>query len=329
MKNLIFVFVLFFAACSQKESSVEAKATIAQLSEQLLEHPTDTHLLQLRKQFFLNKGNTAAALLDQKKIVALDSLNCELLFEQAMMEYTLAEAGDPNYYRAALASLSKDLEEQEVHLPSMLLRGELNYLYKKHEASLKDLNTVLKGNPYLVKAYFYKGLNFKELGDTGRAIAQFQTVVEQDPNHQDAYEHLALLHAAQGSPLAGFYFDNALAVDSSVLQLWYNKGMYLQNKGDVKEARECYSAILRRDAYHPLAHYNMGYLFYLEKKYGMAADHFAEVIYTDPNYAAAFFSRGLCFKAMGNPAQAKFDFENALRLDPNMLEAQAEIEKLK
>lgn len=329
MKNLTVVLILFLVACTGREVSVESKSTIAQLSQQLLEQPTDTHLLQLRKQLFLDKGNISAALMDQRKIVAIDSVNCNLLFEKARMEYALATQGDPNFYRDALASLSKGLEDQESHLPTVLLRGELRYLYKEHEASLKDLNTVLRINPYQVSAYFYKGLNFKELGDTARAIAQFQTVIEQEPGHQDAYEHLALLHANQANSLANYYFDNALAIDSSVLHLWYNKGMYLQAKGDVAGARECYGAILRRNAYHPLAHYNMGYLYYLEKKYAEAADHFAEVIYTDPNYATAFFSRGLCFKAMGNIAQAKFDFENALRLDSEMLEAKVEIEKIR
>ena len=73
----------------------------------------------------------------------------------------------------------------------------------------------MRVDPYEVKAYYFKGLNFKEIGDFEKAISQFQTTVEQDPYHIDAYEQLAFVYAYLDNPLAELYFDNALAVDSA------------------------------------------------------------------------------------------------------------------
>lgn len=329
MRKLIFSLSVLLFSCGGEQLPKKSKSDIAQLSEQLLKTPNDLRLIEARKQLFLDRGDVEAALIDQRQVVALDSTNHELLYELAIMQYKVAISGKPDYYRKSLNSLSKELEAQEKHTESLLLRGELHYLYKKHKESLADLNNVLRVDPYEAKAYFYKGLNFREMGDLERAISQFQTTVEQDPNYKEAYEQLGFIYEFQGNPLAENYFDNALAVDSSGIQLWYNKGKYLQDIGRLEDAKKCYKAILRRDLFNQFAHYNLGCIYLKQQDFESGANHFSEVIYTNPNYTSAFFARGLCFKEMGNLPQAKLDFQNTLKLDPDFKEAQLELKKMK
>ena len=323
------LFISFFLlACGTEQVHKEQKSDISQLSEQLLQNPNNVALLQKRKQLFLDRGNLEAAMMDQELIVSLDSSNHELLFELAEMQYQIAKNGRPNYYKTSLKNLTKGLEAQEAHTASLLLRGELHYLYRKHEESLKDLNNVLKVDPYEEKAYYFKGLNFKELGDFKKAVSQFQTTVEQNPFHVDAYEQLAFIYAYLGNPLAELYFDNALAVDSSNVQMWYNKGMYLQKLKRYADAEKCYKAMLRRDNFNQFANYNLGYLNWLKQEYEMAANYFSDAIYTNSEYADAYFARGLCFKELGNIPQARVDFQSALRLDETNTEAKKELNSL-
>ena len=195
MRYLSLILSFFLLACGTEQVQKKQKSDIAQLSEQLLQNPNDVALLQKRKQLFLDRGNLEAAMMDQELIVSLDSSNHELLFELAKMQYQIAVNGRPNYFKASLKNLTKDLEEQEEHTASLLLRGELYYLYRKYEESLKDLNNVLRVDPYEAKVYYLKGLNFKELGDFEKAISQFQTTVDQDPYHLNAYEQLAFIYA--------------------------------------------------------------------------------------------------------------------------------------
>ena len=328
MRYLGLVLSFFLLACGIEQVQKEQKSDIAHLSEQLLQNPNDLALLQKRKQLFLDRGNLGAAMMDQELIVSLDSSNHELLFELAEMQYLIAVNGRPNYYKASLKNLTKDLEAQEAHTASLLLRGELHYLYRKHEKSLKDLNNVLKVDPYEAKAYYFKGLNFKELGDFEKAVSQFQTTVEQDPYHLDAYEQLAFVYAYLGNPLAELYFDNALAVDSSNVQMWYNKGMYLQGLERYADAEKCYKAMLRIDKFNQFANYNLGYLNWLKEEYEMAANYFSDAIYTNSQYADAYFARGLCFKELGNIPQARVDFQSSLSLDETNIEAKKELNRL-
>ena len=315
MKYFALFISFFLLACGTDQVQKEQKSDIAQLSVQLLQNPNDLALLKKRKQLFLDRGNLEAAMIDQELIVSLDSSNHELLFELAEMQYQIAKNGRPNYYKTSLKNLTKDLEAQEAHTASLLLRGELHYLYRKHEESLKDLNNVLKVDPYEEKAYYFKGLNFKELGDFKKAVSQFQTTVEQNPFHIYAYEQLAFIYAYLGNPLAELYFDNALAVDSSNVQMWYNKGMYLQRLERYADAEKCYNAMLRRDNFNQFANYNLGYLNWLKQEYEMAANYFSDAIYTNSEYSEAYFARGLCFKELGNIPQARVDFQSAFRLD--------------
>ena len=71
-------------------------------------------------------------MMDQELIVSLDSSNHEFLFELAKMQYQIALNGRPSFYKASLKNLTKNLESQEAHIPTLLLRGELYFLYGKH-----------------------------------------------------------------------------------------------------------------------------------------------------------------------------------------------------
>ena len=139
MRYLGFVLLFFLLACGTEQIQKEQKSEIAQLSELILQRPNDVALLQSRKQLFLERGNLEAAIMDQEIIVSLDSSNHKLLFELAEMQYQIAVNGRPNYYKAALKNLTKDLEAQEAHTASLLLRGELHYLYRKHKESLRKV----------------------------------------------------------------------------------------------------------------------------------------------------------------------------------------------
>ena len=329
MRFFILPFLLIFFSCGLEQNSENAKPSISLLSEAILKSPDNIDLLQQRKVLFLKNDNLEAALIDQEQIVSLDSSNHLSWYELADIQYKIAKKDKPNYYRFALSSLMKEMPNQEVHIPSLLLRGKLQYLYRNHQESLKDLNNTLKENPYDSEAYFYKGLNYKELGDIEKAISQFQTTVEQNPFHVMAYEQLAFIYASMGdTTLALMFFDNALSVDSSNIKTWYNKGKYLQDLERYNESEKCYYAILKRDNFNEFANYNLGYIHFLRQEYEMAANYFSDAIYTNSAYADAYYSRGLCFNALKNIPQARVDFQTALRLDETFEEARIELQKL-
>ena len=148
MRFFIVPFLLIFLSCGVEQNSENAKSSISLLSEAILKSPDNIDLLQQRKVLFLKNDNLEAALIDQEQIVSLDSSNHVSWYELADIQYKIAKKNKPNYYRFALSSLMKEMPNQEAHIPSLLLRGKLQYLYRNHQESLKDLNNTIKENPY-------------------------------------------------------------------------------------------------------------------------------------------------------------------------------------
>jgi tetratricopeptide (TPR) repeat protein len=178
MRILFFLAILFFYSCSEsKVSIIENMSDIAELSEKILDNPNDTFLLIRRKNYFLKRKQLEAALIDIEHLFKLDSLNYNRTFDLASTYFFLAESGKSEYYVKALNVLNVSRVTEKADFASLLMRAKLYYLFKMYEYSLIDLNNALRVNKYDADAYFYKGLNLKEMGDIKSAIPQFQTSV--------------------------------------------------------------------------------------------------------------------------------------------------------
>lgn len=329
MRIISLVFLLLIA-CNQKEKDVKVtdfRSSISLLSEKILENPNDTSLLHSRADLFLINGNLEGALLDLEYLYQLDSNNYQNLSNLSHVYYQLGEKGKIDYFRKALLLLDKEIVTLKNELKDLSLRYKLYYYISKHKKSLFDINNVLKLDKYIAEAYYYKGLNFFKLGDTAKAISQFQTSVEQDPDYVNAYVLLGHIYDLKGDSISELYYNNALMVDSTSTTVLYNKGKYYQDNQKLEEAKSCYLAVLRFDSKYINAYYNLGFVSLLQKNYLDGANYFSEVIYLKPDYATAYFSRGLCFKSLGEFKKANFDFRKTLELDPDFKEARLEMVK--
>lgn len=330
MRIISLVFLLLIA-CNQKEKDVKVtdfRSSISLLSEKILENPNDTSLLHSRADLFLINGNLEGALLDLEYLYQLDSNNYQNLSNLSHVYYQLGEKGKIDYFRKALLLLDKEIVTLKNELKDLSLRYKLYYYISKHKKSLFDINNVLKLDKYIAEAYYYKGLNFFKLGDTAKAISQFQTSVEQDPDYVNAYVLLGHIYDLKGDSISELYYNNALMVDSTSTTVLYNKGKYYQDNQKLEEAKSCYLAVLRFDSKYINAYYNLGFVSLLQKNYLVGANYFSEVIYLKPDYATAYFSRGLCFKSLGEFKKANFDFRKTLELDPDFKEARLEMVKI-
>jgi len=61
---------------------------------------------------------------------------------------------------------------------------------------------------------------------------------------------------------------------------------------------------------------NMGINHYNDGKYQEALEHFESALEQKPDYANAYYFRGLCKLATGEMAPAKVDFEKYLEIEP-------------
>ena len=321
---LIFSSIIFLFSCSERNISSNEPTSIADLSKALLEQPNDTALLIERRNRFIESGELEKAIIDQQQLFAIDTSNLNYRYNLADLYFELYPS-NPIYISKSLALIS---DNYTIFPPMLLLRAKLYYVLQNYSQSLNDINTYLPTYPFDAEAYFFKGLNYKDMGDLEMAQSQFQTAVEQDPNYVESYEQLAFIYSFKGDSLAKYYFKNALIADSSLLSSWYNLGMYCQNRGDFYNAKQSYYGMLRRDSLNKDANYNLGYISLVDGNYESAIQYFSLVISQNRAYASAFFSRGLAYKFAGNNDLARKDFEMAVELSPKFKEAKDELQSL-
>jgi tetratricopeptide (TPR) repeat protein len=182
---------------------------------------------------------------------------------------------------------------------------------------------------YNAKAYFMKGMNYKDLKDTAKAISSMQTAVEQDQQYYNAYMQLGLLTAAQKNPLAIQYYKNAIRIQSKSTEAWYALGKFYQDIADWNTALATYTTLLQfnNDKY---THYNMGVIYFEKmKKPDLAINHFSEAIKLDPNYVEAYYARGFIYQSLHNIKLASEDYQTCLSRNPNYEPAQVALKQLK
>lgn len=192
------------------------------------------------------------------------------------------------------------------------------FLYtEEYPKAFTEINTVLRTNVYNPEAYFLKGMCYKGLKDTGKAISSFQTAVEVNPKYADAFLQLALLHEAKKNPLALSYFENAYKADTSNLEPLYGKAMYWQNQGNFTEAKKIFNRIVGINRQYPKSYYNTGWMLLQEDSTEKAIRMFTMALDVKPDYADAFFNRGLCYEIRQDIEKAIFDYNQALNLQPD------------
>ena len=321
---LILFSTIFLFSCFENNIPVDEPSSLAKLSKALLEQPNDTALLKERRNLFIETGELEKAIVDQQQLFELDTSNLSYRYDLADLYFDLYPTNSI-YISKSLALIS---DNHTVFPPFLLLRAKLFYVLQNYSQSLKDINTFLTSNPFDPEAYFFKGLNYKDMGDLEMAQSQFQTAVEQDPNYVESYEQLAFIYSYKEDSLAKYYFKNALIADSSLLSSWYNLGMYCQKQGDFYNAKQSYYGMLRRDSLNKDANYNLGYISLVEGSYESAIQYFSFVISQNRAYSSAFFSRGLAYKFAGINDFARNDFEMAIELSPEFEEAKDELNSL-
>jgi tetratricopeptide (TPR) repeat protein len=162
------------------------------------------------------------------------------------------------------------------------------------------------------------GISYLETGDTAEAIRNFQRAAQQDQGFTAAFIELGSLLQQNDPGLAASYLENAIAADSSNLQVMYNLGLLYQQLLDTAKAEAIYKSILASDSSFFLASYNLGYLYLM---YGddlqQAITFFDHTLRMNPGYVDALYNRGLCFEILGNYGKARLDYTEALRRMPD------------
>ena len=276
---------------------------------------------QRAKAYFAHK-QFEPAIADMQIALKIDSLRpayhiylSDLYFTQNLTKDTRDEL------RKAMALDSSNAE-------AMMKYSQLFYLVKKFDTATYYINRSLHFNPSSPSAHFQKGMILKEWGDTLKAISSFQSALEYDQQHYDAYMQLALLFSVKKNPVAMDYYNNAQRIDPKSTEAHYGKGLLLQQMGQYDAAMAEYNAILSLMPEDQNATYNIGTLLFEKQETEEALKKFNLTTERDQNYFRGYYGAGRCYEAMDDLQKAKEAYRKALSIQPDFDLAAIQLDRL-
>lgn len=280
--------------------------------DSLIKNDPDNHELYFtRAKWHYKNGIKHAALADIYSAIYLDSTIAQYYYLAGDLFIDMGEGNK------AIQLMSKGISllpnDEELYLRAV----EYNFYMGNHTSAINFANDLLRINQYNADAYFLKGMIYKDLKDTVKAISNFQTSVEQDPEHYNSYMQLGLLYSAKKDDIALRYFDNALKIDDLSREAMYGKAYHFQRLKNFNRAIEEYKNIVLANPKDAEIFYNIGFCYVEMDSLAQAFTNFDIATKIKPNYAGAYYMKGYVAELADNKKDAVTFYTQALNMLPD------------
>lgn len=320
MKKLIYITVVLLGliACNSNtgkdsegtDKGQKTSASVQEISAQIEQDPTNPELYYRRAIIYFDQSYLDKALSDVNQSIALQESNALYHFQKARILYAMNKTIDATKAYEKAIALKPDFTDAKLRL------AELYYVVKEHKKSLDLYNNVLASDAKNTTALFFKGMNYKEMGDTSSAIQVFQKAFEFDANYYDAVMQLGNLYAGLGNKAALDYYVTASRLRPKNPEPPYSAGVFFQQKKDYKRAVGMYRQALKGNENYYQAYYNTALINVELNRYDDAIENLNTVIRIEPGLVDAYYMRGLCFELKKNKNEARINYQYTLELNP-------------
>jgi tetratricopeptide (TPR) repeat protein len=320
----------FLAACSENRQETAAdqlpelfqRPDLYEISMEIRNNPERADLYFARGNILHRLRQDSLALEDFKTAIRYDSSRAEYFsaIGELLFEHKDISGSVPWFQKA----IDRNPADPRAHLKF----AKMLIYTRDYPKAFAEINTVLRQDVFNPEAYFLKGIIYKDLKDTGKAISSFQSALNAAPDYKDAMIQLGQLYAAQGDPLALKYYENAFLLDSTDVFPLFAKGVFYQQQGATEAAKQQYRECIVRDNQYADAYYNLAFVYLEQDSVEKAHRHFDLLTRITPNDAEAYYQRGICRERMGRLQEAAIDFRQALVFEQDYPEAKAALKRV-
>jgi tetratricopeptide (TPR) repeat protein len=321
--------LMLAGACKNKKQEVVpvtgGNPEIARLSQLLKDNPNNDSLYYQRGVAFWELEAYDEAIGDATRAISIDSLKPGYyqLLADVLIDYRR-----PNDSKRAIEVMKKACDKFPDDLPTWLRLSEIYLIVRQHGEAFKTLDHVLKRDPQNATAFFTTGRVALDMGDTTRCIKSLQKSVLLNADNKDAWIFLGRLYSNRGNILAIQYFDNALRIDSTDVEVMEFKAAHYKRVGQFDQAFKLYREIITNHPDYSNAFFDMGLIYLEMDSLDKAWWNFDMAVKTDPLFVIAYHYRGVASEEKGNMKAAIDDYKQANRMSPNLPEPKAALERL-
>ncbi len=332
IKHLSILLGVFFIGCGDHKKNNNSENSnpvfitdpnLKKITEDINSSPKDAGLYSRRAVMLHKMQLDSLAIKDYKTATTLDSNTAEnysaigdILFEHKDI------SGSVEWLQKAI---NKNPKDKKAHLKIAKL-----FLYlRDYSKGFAEINIVLRQDVYNSEAYFLKGMMYKDMKDTARAISNLLTAEQVAPEYKEAILELGLLYIDKNDPIALKYFDKAYTIDTTDVYPIFKKGVYYQLNKDFPAAKAEYKKCIIRNNHYTDAYFNLGSI-YLQQDSTLKAYHQYDIdTKIDPTNPTAYYNRGVCSELMDSVKNAIEDYKQAVSLDTSYKSPKEALKKLK
>lgn len=322
------------AADSSKIPSLDA------INAEIAKDSLNPFLYYKRAQIYDANGEYKSAVTDMFLALSIDSLRPEFYLYTADL---FKKTGELNKGIALMdVAISTDSANTQYYVKASELAYIDTTVQGHYIMALNYLNAATVRDPQNADIYFFKGMVFRESGDTTKAISSFKTATELNPQYYNAYVQLGLLARAKKDKNAEQYFDNAIKVSEKPEDALYAKadiakeegialydaGKYEQAEAALQEAIANFKKVVEVNHRNIEAYMGIARSYYQMDSLQQAYDYYGLAAKLEPTYAGAYFSKGLVAEEMGRTKEAVQLYQNCLNIDPEFKRAEEHLKKL-
>ena len=222
----------------------------------------------------------------------------------------------PEVERAA--SVVHDLPTSErAHLRyGMALEDESHF-----DEAATQYRIALRLNPATEQSHYRWGQVFVAESKLNEAASQMKLAVHDDPRDGEIHSYYGYVLEVSGrKDEARAEYEKAIQLSPKSGKVHYNYAMFLATNGQLDQAIAEFETALHWKRGRPEAHYHLGHALFLKGDLEGAKKHYLEAARLDPK-APVHNSLGVVYMKLGQTAEAIAEFNEALRLRPNDVDA--------
>lgn len=183
-----------------------------------------------------------------------------------------------------------------------------------------DCDACIERNPFIYNAYFLRALARHSQGKDSLALADYQIVLQDNPDDQGALHNTALLYiAAKDSISARQTIDRLQRFYSNYAPSYVIDGGLALQQGDTLRAQTLFNKGIEVSPTSPASYLSLANIAYSQQRYKEALDLINKALVHDGENTDIYTNRALVYFQLNNLRGAMTDYTTAINLKHNNL----------
>lgn len=303
---------------------------LVQLTDSLEKDPNNIHLWIQKGNICKDRLNFSCALDAGAKAFVIDSTNIEArqLYAWSLINKPNAPVTDvelaKRHFQYVLSLQPRDPKTLVDLANTYSLTGDFR-------TAIKYINDALRIDEYYRDGYVLKGSIYKTLENYDLALSSYQTALQIDPNFFIGHLNTGwLLTEMENHTLALEYYRSAVDLLPENINALYGVAKSLQDLERYDEALAEYRVLLEIEPTFYIPYFNQGYIKqYYQHELDSAIYYYEQLLRINPEYIGAWYQLGEVYFTQKKYTSAADCYVKALEIDEDFTPARTAAERLR